>query len=617
MATYTDQLLVYVNGRTQKITASDDLVINGAFSAASFSGSGASLTSLNASNLSSGTVDDARLSSNVAFLNAVTAAFSGAVTATSFSGSGASLTNLDASNVSSGTLGDAYLSSNVAKYNDAAPNFSNTVTAPGFSGSGASLTSLNASNLSSGTVADARLSSNVAKYDDAAPNFDNAVTAPSFSGSGASLTSLNASNLSSGTVADARLSSNVPLKNAASNAFSGDFSIGGSLTVAGPVYAVSPVSVVIGDNFLDLNAGNTLTSAEAGGMSVSIKAEGTAFTGTDFVAGVAATSNPVVTLSADPSADFATGDLIQISGSTDAKNDGQFVVLSVDSTSITVKGIGTAGVDQATTPFAHNQFVAQTSQTATVTKAYFSVLAASNGLISDAVGTIPEGKWAQAYGATEAAFTNLWIQTDPNAGLSLQTAYNGGSSIELTDGNAFSITIPATGNAGYSLNANASSALYVLDANLTLRSTDSGRTILQSDTEIVFDGRTSLPGAGYTQTFGPNTTSLAQYTVVTQDASGNVVAADAGIADVIPVGAVAGDNYISSVSGTHVRVLGETGTSWAGGAAVFLSSVSGQATNVPPTSGRVYRLGVAIDSFDASVDSYALIRWNPQYIADL
>jgi hypothetical protein len=50
---------------------------------------------------------------------------------------------------------------------------------------------------------------------------------------GSALTALNASNISSGTLGDARLSSNVPLKDAASNAFTGNMTVGGTLGVTG------------------------------------------------------------------------------------------------------------------------------------------------------------------------------------------------------------------------------------------------------------------------------------------------------------------------------------------------------------------------------------------------
>ncbi len=98
------------------------LNVTGAVTAGSFSGSGASLTALNASNLASGTVPDARFP---ATLPAV---------------SGANLTNLDASDLASGTVPDARF----------------PATLPAISG--ANLTNLDASDLASGTVPDARLS---------------------------------------------------------------------------------------------------------------------------------------------------------------------------------------------------------------------------------------------------------------------------------------------------------------------------------------------------------------------------------------------------------------------------------------------------------------------------
>jgi hypothetical protein len=111
---------------------------------------GSTLTALNASVLSSGTVPDARFP---ATLPAV---------------SGANLTSLNATALASGTVPDA--------------RFPATLPAV----SGTNLTSLNASALASGTVPDARFPA----------------TLPA--SSGINLTSLNASNISSGTLANAR-----------------------------------------------------------------------------------------------------------------------------------------------------------------------------------------------------------------------------------------------------------------------------------------------------------------------------------------------------------------------------------------------------------------------------
>jgi hypothetical protein len=109
------------------------------------------LSNLDADNLTSGTVPDARFP---ATLPAV---------------SGANLTNLDAGDLASGTVPDA--------------RFPATLPAA----SGVNLTALNASNLGSGTMPDARFPA----------------TLPAANGS--ALTALNASNLASGTVPAARL----------------------------------------------------------------------------------------------------------------------------------------------------------------------------------------------------------------------------------------------------------------------------------------------------------------------------------------------------------------------------------------------------------------------------
>ena len=77
-------------------TAPNGLVVTGVSTATTFSGSGASLTSIPAGNLT-GTVADARISTLTA------SKLSGALPAIS----GANLTNLDASDLASGTIPDA------------------------------------------------------------------------------------------------------------------------------------------------------------------------------------------------------------------------------------------------------------------------------------------------------------------------------------------------------------------------------------------------------------------------------------------------------------------------------------------------------------------------------
>ena len=198
----------------------------GAITAAGFTGGGAGLTGLNASQLTSGTVPDGRLAGT--YSSALTLNNAG----NSFTGNGAGLTGLNANNLATGTLADGRLSGNVAMLN-ANQTFSGSNIFAGvstltnatnifvgtFSGSGGGLTNLNSSHQASGTVPSDRLSVTYT----GALTFNNAGN--SFTGNGSALTELNAGNLASGTVPSARLSgaysSPVTFNNGA-NSFSGN-----------------------------------------------------------------------------------------------------------------------------------------------------------------------------------------------------------------------------------------------------------------------------------------------------------------------------------------------------------------------------------------------------------
>jgi len=128
-----------------------NLTISGSISAPNFVGNGIGLTNLNASQLVSGTLSDARLSTNVALLNG-NQTFSGSNTfsgvsiltntanqfAGNFIGSGAGLTGMNAANVTSGTLALAQLPAVVLTNNQTGVNLNGI-----FSGNGAGVTNVN------------------------------------------------------------------------------------------------------------------------------------------------------------------------------------------------------------------------------------------------------------------------------------------------------------------------------------------------------------------------------------------------------------------------------------------------------------------------------------------
>jgi hypothetical protein len=193
----------------------------GAITATSISGNGVALTAINASNISSGTIDNARTSasssngaSTIVLRGASGEFAAGAITASSISGNGVALTAINASNISSGTIANARTTAATA-------NGASTIVLRGTAGEfsagvitadGSGLSAINGSNVTTGTVANARTTaatangaSTIVLRGTSGEFTAGAITGASFTGSGAALSAINASNISSGTVATARL----------------------------------------------------------------------------------------------------------------------------------------------------------------------------------------------------------------------------------------------------------------------------------------------------------------------------------------------------------------------------------------------------------------------------
>lgn len=109
---------------TGNVTMAGTLDVTSSVTAASFTGVGTALTALNASQLASGTVPNARISGSYTGFASVTG--SGTATFASFSGSGASLTALNASQLTSGTVPDARISGSYTGLGTLTPATNNT-----------------------------------------------------------------------------------------------------------------------------------------------------------------------------------------------------------------------------------------------------------------------------------------------------------------------------------------------------------------------------------------------------------------------------------------------------------------------------------------------------------
>jgi len=173
----TSNTIQFTNTITS-LTTSGNVIVAGNVTASKFYGDGLGLTSLNASNISSGTLSNDRLGTKTGTGNIVMSAsptLSGTITGGTFSGShsgdGSGLSSLNADNISSGTLSNDRLGTKTGTGNivmSANPTLSGTITGGTFSGShsgdGSGLSSLNADNISSGTLIISRGGTNITTY---------------------------------------------------------------------------------------------------------------------------------------------------------------------------------------------------------------------------------------------------------------------------------------------------------------------------------------------------------------------------------------------------------------------------------------------------------------------
>ena len=187
-------------------------------------GNAVSLTDINASNVTSGTLDNARTTGNTAnsastiVLRDANGSFGANIVTATFSGNGATLSAINASNISSGTIDNSRTTASSANgastivQRDSGGNFAAATVTAAVIGDLSGGSSINASNVSSGTIANARTTAATANgastivLRGASGEFSaGAITGDSFSGNGSAISAINASNLASGTAPVARL----------------------------------------------------------------------------------------------------------------------------------------------------------------------------------------------------------------------------------------------------------------------------------------------------------------------------------------------------------------------------------------------------------------------------
>ena len=211
------------NDRTTAATANGASTIvardaSGNFTANVITANGSALTALNATAITTGALDNARTSAASAngASTIVARDGSGNFSANVITANGSALTALNATAITTGTLDNARTTASDANgastivARDASGNFTaNVITA-----NGSALTALNATAITTGTLSNDRTTAASANgastiiVRDASGNFTaNTGTFTTVTGAGSGLTSLNASNISSGTVPTARLGS--------------------------------------------------------------------------------------------------------------------------------------------------------------------------------------------------------------------------------------------------------------------------------------------------------------------------------------------------------------------------------------------------------------------------
>ncbi len=199
-----------------------------------------------------------------------------------------------------------------------------------------------------------------------------------------------------------------------------DVIVEGNVHVGGAVKSTSVENLLVADSQILLNNGYQTVAPQMGGIAVNYLPTSiidTVSAGA-FVAGIAGISNPSVQTVG--TAIFAQNDLVMVSASDG--NNGLFEVHSHSLNLLTVRGIGAVPTVEG---FTNNQFTANASDNATITKINVSILSVNDS-----------GNWKQGKGSeAPIVFTDLGDDLWDKSGTTLQNK-SGVDSLILNDGSA-------------------------------------------------------------------------------------------------------------------------------------------------------------------------------------